>query len=415
MIILYHGIAFLCGFILDLILGDPEGWPHPVRWIGKLIAVLDVKMMGPMEKDAVFKKSDGKEGSETPADDQNRKSKHGKKTNADSGATEENRRAYRKGIVLVFIVTLSSALGAAVILLAGYRIHPVCGIILETILTWWILAVKSLRAESMAVYRKLARGNIKGARKQVARIVGRDTDVLDEAGIARACVETIAESTCDGILAPMLYTAVGGPVLGYAAKAVNTMDSMVGYKNERYLYFGRAAALFDDVINYLPARMSAWFIIAAASFLEKTGIGRVESTGRKQEKQTGRDKSTGRNPRSTKSTGRNSSGKKEERRYSAKDAVRIYRRDHTHSASPNAGHPESAIAGALGIQLGGGAVYAGRFLPKAFMGEPLYKIRSEDIRRANTLMLTAASLAEAAFVIVILIGFAVVRSGLLNL
>ena len=209
-----------------------------------------------------------------------------------------------------------------------------------------------------AVYRRLAKGNLKSARKQVARIVGRDTDVLDEAGVARACVETIAESTCDGILAPMLYTAIGGPVLGFAAKAINTMDSMVGYKNDRYRHFGCAAAKIDDAVNFLPARLSAWLIIAAAYLFGK--------------------------------------------QFSGPNALKIYRRDHTHSASPNAGHPESAIAGAMGIQLGGGAVYSGRFLKKDPMGDPLKRIDKEDIRRANKLMMAASVIAEVIFVLLIL-------------
>ena len=349
----YHGIAFLCGFILDLILGDPEGWPHPVRWIGRLIAFLDEKFMGKQEKGVVQKKSDGAE---------KRSGGEGNGNSTGSGAEKKaaNKKAYRKGILLVLIVVTASAAGAAVPLIIGYSVHPVLGIIIETILTWWLLAIRSLRTESMAVYRKLAKKDLPGAQKQVARIVGRDTDVLDEKGVARAAVETIAESTCDGILAPMLYTAIAGPVLGFAAKAINTMDSMVGYKSERYKYFGRAAALIDDAVNFLPARLSALCIIAAAYIL--------------------------RDPV-----------------FSGADAVRIYRRDHKKSASPNAGHPESAIAGAMGIRLGGGAVYSGRFLPKDYMGDRKRPIEAKDIPRANTLMITASVVALVVFLL--LIGF----------
>ena len=342
----YHGIAFLCGFILDLILGDPEGWPHPVRWIGKLIAVLDEKFMGKQEKGVIQKKSDGNE------------KKSGGNT---AGRKAANKKAYRRGILLVLIVVTASAIGAAIPLIIGYSVHPVLGIVIETILTYWLLAIRSLRTESVAVYRKLAKKDLPGARKQVARIVGRDTDVLDEAGVARATVETIAESTCDGILAPMLYTAVGGPVLGFAAKAINTMDSMVGYKSERYKYFGRAAALIDDAVNFLPARISAWCIIAAAYILKDPTL-------------------------------------------SGKDAVNIYNRDHKKSSSPNAGHPESAMAGAMGIRLGGGAVYSGRFLPKEYMGDKKRSITAKDILRANTLMYTASAVALVVFLL--LIGFA---------
>ncbi len=403
---IYHGIAFLCGFLLDLLLGDPEDWPHPVRWIGKLISVLDEKFMGKPEEGVIQKKSDGRDESDQPERKERKKGKtakikpaekdekaaeakpsekgekaaeakpsekgekaaeaktseKGKKT-AEIGRHKSRKlrnkhREFRLGILLVLIVVLTSAAVAAVLLIAGYKLHPAVGIVIESILTYWLLAVKSLRTESMAVYRRLAKGNLKSARKQVARIVGRDTDVLDEAGVARACVETIAESTCDGILAPMLYTAIGGPVLGFAAKAINTMDSMVGYKNDRYRHFGCAAAKIDDAVNFLPARLSAWLIIAAAYLFGK--------------------------------------------QFSGPNALKIYRRDHTHSASPNAGHPESAIAGAMGIQLGGGAVYSGRFLKKNPMGDPLKRIDKEDIRRANKLMMAASVIAEVIFVLLIL-------------
>ena len=408
---IYHGIAFLCGFLLDLLLGDPEDWPHPVRWIGKLISVLDEKFMGKPEDGVIQKKSDGRDESDQPERKERKKGKTAKVKSAEKGeksaeaetsakdekaaeaktsekggkaaevktaekgekATEaktsetgkhkgrklrNKHREFRLGILLVLIVVLASAAVAAILLIAGYKIHPAVGIVIESILTYWLLAVKSLRTESMAVYRRLAKGNLKSARKQVARIVGRDTDVLDEAGVARACVETIAESTCDGILAPMLYTAIGGPVLGFAAKAINTMDSMVGYKNDRYRHFGCAAARIDDAVNFLPARLSAWLIIAAAYLFGK--------------------------------------------QFSGPNALKIYRRDHTHSASPNAGHPESAIAGAMGIQLGGGAVYSGRFLKKDPMGDPLKRIDKEDIRRANKLMMAASVIAEVIFVLLIL-------------
>ena len=190
----------------------------------------------------------------------------------------------------------------------------------------------------------------RSARKAVSMIVGRDTESLDEEGVAKAAIETVAENTSDGVIAPMLYTALGGPILGFFYKAVNTMDSMVGYKNEKYLYFGRAAAKLDDAINFLPARISAYLMILAAF------IG-----------------------------GKNFNGKQ---------AYKIYKRDNRNHASPNSAQTESVCAGALGVQLAGDASYFGKVVKKPYIGDHLRKVEYEDIKRVNHLMYLTAWICE---------------------
>lgn len=301
----YHISAFFLGFLLDLILGDPYVLPHPVRFIGKLIESVEKR---------IYKKE------------------------------------VRRGMALVLIVLLTTVAAAAGILTVSYTIHPYVGIGVETIMTYQILAVKCLQTESMKVYDRLKQQDIAGARKAVSMIVGRDTECLDETGVAKAAIETVAENTSDGVIAPMLFTALGGPVLGFFYKAINTMDSMVGYKNERYLLFGRAAAKLDDVVNYIPARISAYLMIAAA-FL------------------TGQE-------------------------FDGKNAYRIYRRDNRKHASPNSAQTEAACAGALRIQLAGNASYFGKVVEKPYIGDSLRKVEYEDIRRANHLLYLTAWMCE---------------------
>ena len=213
-------------------------------------------------------------------------------------------------------------------------------------MTCQLLAAKSLRVESMKVYDALAGGDLAGGRKAVSMIVGRDTQSLDEAGVARAAIETVAENASDGVIAPMLAACIGGPVLGWAYKAVNTMDSMVGYHNDRYEHFGTAAARFDDICNFIPARLSALLMILAAGVL-------------------GPD-------------------------FNAANAYRIFRRDRYNHKSPNSAQTESVCAGALGIRLAGDASYFGKVVRKPYIGDADRDVEYEDIRRANTLMNTAA-------------------------
>ena len=208
----YHMIAFLAGFLLDLLMGDPHWLYHPVRLIGNLIVAIDHKML-------------------------------------DVSGIRNEKKEWRAGIWLVVIVLSATGLVSICLLLGGYVLNPVAGCILESIMTYQILATKCLKVESMKVYERLKAEDLDGARKAVAMIVGRDTQNLNEAGVAKAAVETVAENTSDGVIAPMIYLAIGGPVLGFLYKAVNTMDSMVGYKNDRYLNFGRTAAKLDDVVN----------------------------------------------------------------------------------------------------------------------------------------------------------------------
>ncbi|MDE5778142.1 MAG: cobalamin biosynthesis protein, partial [Lachnospiraceae bacterium] len=197
----YHMIAFFMGFMLDLVLGDPYCFPHPIRLIGKLITETEkiLRGMGIRRKD---KKADS------------------------------NGRELRQGIGLVLIVIISLVAATSFLLFMAYRLHSVLGVAVECVMTYQILAVKCLKVESMKVYQCLKNGNLEQARKAVSMIVGRDTEWLDEEGIARAAIETVAENTSDGVIAPMLYLAIGGPILGFLYKAINTMDSMIGYKND---------------------------------------------------------------------------------------------------------------------------------------------------------------------------------------
>ena len=309
----YHILAFFFGFLLDLLLGDPYWLPHPIRLIGSLISGLEKKLLG--------------------------------------GRTEkDHKKELKKGVLLVFLVLFITFSVSAILIVGTYNIHPYLGVLVETIMTYQILAAKCLKVESMKVYHCLQTEGLEAARKAVSMIVGRDTSVLDEEGVTKAAIETVAENTSDGVIAPMLYTALGGPILGFFYKAVNTMDSMVGYKNEKYLYFGRAAAKLDDLVNYLPSRISAYLMICAAF------------TGGKG--------------------------------YSGRQAYKIYKRDNRKHASPNSAQTESVCAGALGIRLAGNASYFGKMVKKPFIGDSLRNVEYEDIKRVNKLMYLTAWLCE---------------------
>ena len=257
---------------------------------------------------------------------------------------------YKRGMLLAFTVIFATFAISVIIIVAAYSINLYAGVIAEAVMTWQILATKCLRVESMRVYDALRTDGVDAGRRAVSMIVGRDTSVLDVAGVTRAAVETIAENTSDGVIAPMLYTAIGGPVLGFVYKAVNTMDSMLGYKNDKYMYFGRFAARLDDVVNFIPARISAYLMIAAAF------IGG--------------------------------------RQFDGKNAYRIFKRDRFNHASPNSAQTESVCAGALRVQLAGDAVYFGKLVKKKFIGDGLREIEYEDIKRANRLMYITAFLCE---------------------
>lgn len=314
----YHIFAFIAGFVLDLLIGDPHFIPHPVRLIGSLISFLDKRL----NCDAKYNISEKK----------------------------LNLIKYKRGMLLAFTVIFATFAMSVIIIVAAYSINLYAGVIVEAVMTWQILATKCLRVESMRVYDALRTDGVDAGRKAVSMIVGRDTSVLDAAGVTRAAVETIAENTSDGVIAPMLYTAIGGPVLGFVYKAVNTMDSMLGYKNDKYMYFGRFAARLDDVVNFIPARISAYLMIAAAF------IGG--------------------------------------RQFDGKNAYRIFKRDRFNHASPNSAQTESVCAGALRVQLAGDAVYFGKLVKKKYIGDGLREIEYEDIKRANRLMYITAFLCE---------------------
>lgn len=314
----YHIFAFIAGFVLDLLIGDPHFIPHPVRLIGSLISFCD------------------------------------KRLNCDAGYNISEKKLnlikYKRGMLLAFTVIFATFAMSVIIIVAAYSINLYAGVIAEAVMTWQILATKCLRVESMRVYDALRTDGVDAGRRAVSMIVGRDTSVLDAAGVTRAAVETIAENTSDGVIAPMLYTAIGGPVLGFVYKAVNTMDSMLGYKNDKYMYFGRFAARLDDVVNFIPARISAYLMIAAAF------IGG--------------------------------------RQFDGKNAYRIFKRDRFNHASPNSAQTESVCAGALRVQLAGDAVYFGKLVKKKYIGDGLREIECEDIKRANRLMYITAFLCE---------------------
>lgn len=320
----YHIFAFIAGFVLDLLIGDPHFIPHPVRLIGSLISFCD------------------------------------KRLNCDAGYNISEKKLnlikYKRGMLLAFTVIFATFAMSVIIILAAYSINLYAGVIAEAVMTWQILATKCLRVESMRVYDALRTDGVDAGRRAVSMIVGRDTSVLDAAGVTRAAVETIAENTSDGVIAPMLYTAIGGPVLGFVYKAVNTMDSMLGYKNDKYMYFGRFAARLDDVVNFIPARISAYLMIAAAF------IGG--------------------------------------RQFDGKNAYRIFKRDRFNHASPNSAQTESVCAGALRVQLAGDAVYFGKLVKKKYIGDGLREIEYEDIKRANRLMYITAFLCELLSVVV---------------
>lgn len=314
----YHIFAFIAGFVLDLLIGDPHFIPHPVRLIGSFISFLD------------------------------------KRLNCDAGYNISEKKLnlikYKRGMILAFTVIFATFAISVIIIVAAYSINLYAGVIAEAVMTWQILATKCLRVESMRVYDALKTDGVDAGRRAVSMIVGRDTSVLDAAGVTRAAVETIAENTSDGVIAPMFYTAIGGPVLGFVYKAVNTMDSMLGYKNDKYMYFGRFAARLDDVVNFIPARISAYLMIAAAF------IGG--------------------------------------RQFDGKNAYSIFKRDRFNHASPNSAQTESVCAGALRVQLAGDAVYFGKLVKKKYIGDGLREIEYEDIKRANRLMYITAFLCE---------------------
>lgn len=298
-------LPLIIGFVLDLIIGDPYNLPHPVRLIGKLISSLEKPFRRLLPDRLII-----------------------------------------AGTLLSLTVLTVSSTVPLIILTLCYYLNTWLGIIVESIMIYYILAAKCLYKESMKVYRATESHNITEARHAVSMIVGRDTDKLDKKGVIRAAVETVAENTSDGETAPLFFIALGGAALGFFYKATNTMDSMLGYKNEKYIHFGRFSAKFDDVMNYIPSRLSALMMILASCIL----------------------------------------------RFNTKGAWKIWRRDRASQASPNAAQTESAAAGALDIRLLGDAYYFGKLHRKNTVGDNIRPIESEDIRRVNWLMFCTSAI-----------------------
>lgn len=303
-------LPLLCGFVLDMMIGDPYWLPHPVRAVGRLISRL--------EKIA---------------------------------RNEKNHGLTFNGILLGISVTAITASIALAVLLIGYYVNFWLGFLVESVMCCYLTASKCLTVESKKVKKALENGDVEAARKAVSMIVGRDTSVLDGYGIARAAVETVAENTSDGVTAPLMYIGLFGAAGGFFYKAVNTMDSMIGYKNERYRKLGKFAAGLDDVMNFIPSRFTALIMIFSAFIL------RMDWRG----------------------------------------AFRIWKRDRRKHASPNSAQTESAAAGALGLRLAGDAYYFGELHKKPFIGDQIREIEPQDITRVNRLMYLTSAITALIF------------------
>ena len=303
--------AVLGGFVLDALFGDPAWLPHPVVYMGKAISKLE-KFLRPRLPKTLQGELLG-------------------------------------GAIVAFCLPVGTFLLTGLVCWGAARLHPLLGLAVQMFWCGQALAARGLVQESTNVYKELKKPDLPGARKAVSRIVGRDTAELTAEGVTKAAVETVAENASDGVIAPLLYMLIGGAPLALTYKAINTMDSMLGYKNEKYLYFGRVPAKLDDVANYIPSRLAGLLWVAAAAFTHND----------------------------------------------AKGAWKIWRRDRRRHASPNSAQTESACAGALGVQLAGPAWYFGPYYPKLTIGDALRPIEPEDILRANRMMYVASSFALA--------------------
>ena len=297
-------LPLMIGFILDCIIGDPYNIPHPIKLIGRLVGGLEKLVRKRMK-------------------------------NLRMGGT----------LLGLTVIILSTAAPLALLIIC-YHFSLILGIGTESVLCCYMLAAKCLCKESMKVCRAAESGDTEAARRAVSMIVGRETAVLDRDGIVRAAVETVAENTSDGVTAPLFYMGLGGAVGAFFYKSVNTMDSMIGYKDEKYADIGRFAAKTDDVLNYIPSRLTALLMIVAAPVCRLDG----------------------------------------------KNAFRIWKRDRRNHASPNSAQTESACAGALHLRLAGDAWYFGKLHKKPYIGDNDQPVEPQDIRRANRLMYAASVL-----------------------
>ena len=308
-----HLAAIIAGFILDLIFGDPHWLPHPICLIGNLIGFIERNLRPRLEPNKCA--------------------------------------LLLGGALMVIIVLVISFVVPMAILLAAGMVSPWLAFALETLMCYQIFATKCLRDESMKVYTALHNHDLADARVKLSWIVGRDTQNLDEEEITKGAVETVAENTADGIIAPMFYMFLGGVPLAFLYKGINTMDSMVGYKNDKFLYFGRCAAKLDDLANLLPARITGLVMIGAAFVLGLDG----------------------------------------------KNAWKIFWRDRYNHLSPNSAMTESVTAGALNIQLGGDHFYFGKLVHKDTIGDDIRPVCPEDIVKTNRLLYMTAVLCLVLF------------------
>ena len=313
-------LSVFAGFGLDCLLGDPLSAAHPVVLMGKLISFLEKRLRARFPK--------------TP---------QGERT---------------AGRIMALTVPLISAGAGLLLLYFAWRVHPWAYFAVSAFLCWQCFAARCLMTEAKKVVTCLETQGLAAGRRQVAMLVGRDTENLTEEQVIKAAVETVAENTSDGVVAPLLWMVLLGAAGGLFYKAINTMDSMVGYKNDRYLHFGRAAAKLDDGANYIPARLSALAMIGAAFLLKLDGRG----------------------------------------------AWRVWRRDRRNHASPNSAQTESACAGALGVRLGGDASYFGQLYKKPTIGDPRRPIERADVHRACNLMYGTSGLLLAAYGLLLLLG-----------
>ncbi|KAF0092485.1 MAG: adenosylcobinamide-phosphate synthase [Fusobacteria bacterium] len=302
-------IIIICAFIIDIVVGDPNWLPHPISFIGNMISKVEVKIRKLIKND------------------------------------------FFGGVLLSIFVIVFCFIAPFTILYIAKNINIYLYFVIELYFCFQIIAAKSLKVESMKVYRYLKQEDIKNARKYLSYIVGRDTEKLDNKDIKKATVETIAENTTDGVIAPLLFIAIGGAPLGFLYKAVNTLDSMIGYKNKDYLYFGKFAARLDDILNFIPARIAA-FLMLIGSFIIRLDF---------------------------------------------KNAINIYIRDRKNHKSPNSAQTESVCAGALNIQLAGDSYYFGKLVKKLTIGDRNKEIETEDIKLANKLMYATAILGALIF------------------
>jgi adenosylcobinamide-phosphate synthase len=295
--IIEHLIALTIACALDRMVGDPPSWPHPVKWIGTLISILDKKY-------------------------------------------NKGRNRKWKGVMMLFIVLAVVFVLAMLITIVAYQIHPLVGISVESILISTTIAHKSLKEAALEVYHPLQKNDMNEARRKLSYIVGRDTEKLDESEIVRGTVETVAENTSDGVTAPLFWALIGGAPFALLYRAINTCDSMVGYKNDRYFDFGWASARMDDIVNWIPSRLTGFIMLLA----------------------------------------------NQPKQIETKTAWRILFRDARKHPSPNSGWCEAAAAALLGVQLGGVNTYKGIVSNRALMGDSLDPLERNDIVKMNTIL-----------------------------